>query len=500
MKHALSQVMMSSALLFAASVPSGAVSVTLPLDLEPQYASQLCWAAVDTIALSSFFSPSSCQVNASPGRISQATDAAYKILNITALSAPLPPLTSPPTPPPGLQQRLATDAASVTYDLGVCENNVQECNLPGVPLLLGLSYKTSKATGMQPNPGLSWPQATQQIDAGHPFLFVWGYSAGGSHQLIAIGYSNDLGNQKLWIWDPLPVPNTSNVIATVPACGPVTDLTAAQVGSGHMKLIDFSVYTNPQNDMGVSALHDDDQYNLALLGVPQPPDLHVSHNMSPIPRSDGRANTIMGMSFTKVMFSSRPAAAIPPVPAKANPEKKSPSREPRELGIPFPVVGLGVDQLSRPGQDPVALLTQPISTVLIPVEVKGTVVDSFLMLLRNGRWERGGYANTEVTRLLVEARLQYAAEHQLSPKDFYMVSVPGRAAFFVAHGYGSQAVLIPASNDPLIAASAGSATPAAIQLGRLVDSITRLAAAAPGTRTPAPLDRPSKVQPLQKTR
>ena len=65
------------------------------------------------------------------------------------------------------------------------------------------------------------------------------------------------------------------------------------------------------------------------------------------------------------------------------------------------------------------------------------------MLFRNGRWERGGYSNTaEVTKLLVEARLQYAAEHHISPKDFYMVSGAGACGFFVAHGYGSQAVLI----------------------------------------------------------
>jgi hypothetical protein len=40
-------------------------------------------------------------------------------------------------------------------------------------------------------------------------------------------------------------------------------------------------------------------------------------------------------------------------------------------------------------------------------------------------------------------------------------------------------VLIPVSNDPLIGAVAGAATPAAIQLDRLTDAINRLAAAAP---------------------
>jgi hypothetical protein len=501
MRRARSWVMTSAVLtLLTATAPSGAASVTLDLDLEPQYASQLCWAAVNTMALSSFFPASICQVNASPGQSSQAKDAAYGILHVTALSAPLPPLTSPPTPPPGLQQLLATTSGttSVNHVLDDCTTNIQACNRPGVPILLGLSYKTTQTTGTQPNPGLSWVQATQQIDAGHPFLFVWKFPSGGLHQLIAIGYSDDLAQQKLKIWDPLPVPKTSEVIAMAPLCGPLTSLTPKQIGSLHMKPIDFSTYTDPTNDMGVAAVHDDDQYDLALLSVPQSPDLHVSRNMSPIPRSDRRSNTIMGMSFTKVLFSSQPAPAKPEMSTKADPQKNSAVAGPRELGIPFPIVGLGVDQLSKPGADPTKLLTQSILTVLFPVEVKGAVVDSFLMLFRNGRWERGGYSNTEVTRLMVETRLQYAAEHDLNPKDFYMVSVPGLAAFFVAHGYGSQAVLIPASNDPLIGAVAGSATPAAIQFGRLIDTINRLAAATLNKRMTVPSGHPSSDQSLQK--
>jgi len=476
MKHPQFWVMSSAVLaLSIASVSSVATPVTLTLDLEPQYASQLCWAAVNTMALSSFFPASSCQVGASPGRSSQAKDAAYGILDVRALSSS--------TPPPGLQQLLATTsgATSVKQGLHDCTTNIQACNVPGVPILLGLTYKWSKTTGTLPNPGLNWAQATQQIDAGHPFLFVWGFPSGGSHQLIAIGY--DSANQQLIIWDPLPVPNTPESIAMAPLCGPLTSLTAKQVGSLHKKPIDFSTYTDPTNDMGVAALHDDDQYDLALPSVPQAPtDVQVTHNMSPIPPSDRRNNTIMGMSFTKVAFSSQPAPAIPAMPVTASPKKHAAVRAAGELGIPFPIVGLGVDQLSRSGTNPTELLDQPISTVLIPVEANGTVVDSFLMLFRNGRWERGGYSNTEVTKLLVEARLQYATEHQISPKDFYMVSVPGLSAFFVAHGYGGQAVLIPASNDPLIGAMAGSATPATLQLGRLVDAIHRLAAGTSGKR------------------
>ena len=215
---------------------------------------------------------------------------------------------------------------------------------------------------MQPNPGLSWGQATQQIDAGHPFLFVWGFTSGGLHQLIAIGYSNDSAQQKLMIWDPLPVPKTSEPIAMAPLCGPLTTLTAAQIGSLHMKLIDFSTYTDPTNDMGVAAVHDDDQYALALK-VPQAPVLQrVTHNMS--------ANSIIGPPCQHdhgnvihqggVQFAARACKTHHPGPSGTQ-EENSAVREPRELGIPFPIVGLGVDQLRRPGLNPTTLLTQTIS-------------------------------------------------------------------------------------------------------------------------------------------
>jgi len=492
MKHGLSWVVMPGTPLILAiawSASCRAASVVLTLDLEPQYASQLCWAAANTMALSSFFT--SCQVGASPGRSSQATDAAYNILNVTSLSAPLPP--------PGLKELLATasGAADVAQVLGNCEVNIQACNHPGVPILLGLTYTTATSSTDPTWTGLTWTQAKAQIDGRHPFLFVWNYPStkskskpAGSHQLIAIGYSDDSAKQKLIIWDPWPVPDTQDVISQVPGCGPLT-LTAAQVGTGHRKKIDFSVYTDPQSDMGVAAEHDSDQYDLGLPKTPEPPsNPQVGGNMSPISPLDvrARANKLLGMVFTPVLFSSQPATAAPAMMAKPMLDKNAPAGEDRQLGIPFPIVGLGLEQLSAPGLKPTALLTQAISAVLFPVETGGTVSDSFLMLFRNGKWERGGYANTEVTRLLVNARLRYADEHHLNPKDFYMVSVPGLAAFFVAHGYGSEAVLISASNDPLIGAVAGSATPAAAQLGRLVDTINRQAAA-PSKSATRPLRR-----------
>jgi hypothetical protein len=130
------------------------------------------------------------------------------------------------------------------------------------------------------------------------------------------------------------------------------------------------------------------------------------------------------------------------------------------LGIPFPVIGLGLEDLGLTDADTQSLLKQSTSAVLYPIESKGAVVGAFLMLLKDGKWHRGGYANTEITRLLVQARRDYTKKKRLSPGTFYLVSIPGRAAFFAAHGTGGQAVLLPASSDPSINAVAEMPIPA----------------------------------------
>jgi hypothetical protein len=146
---------------------------------------------------------------------------------------------------------------------------------------------------------------------------------------------------------------------------------------------------------------------------------------------------------------------------------------PRTLGIPFPIVGLGFQHLLHAADDPTALLAGTTSAILFPVESQGEVVDAFLMLFTENRWQRGGYANIEITRRLVDVRARYAAQKHLPLDSFYMVSVPGEVAFFVAHGRGKQAILIPASTDPTIHAFAGVAVPAEKQLRELILTIQR---------------------------
>jgi hypothetical protein len=244
------------AFVLAGLPPLRAATVVLPLtDLEPQYASQLCWAAADVIAVNSFF-PGSCIAGATPGRTSQAVEAAYNKLGLKSLSAVS-----------------GADPTQLANMLLYCETNIQICNFAGLPILPGLTFQTSAA-----GTALTWAQAQQQIDAGHPFIFVWDYGmsvAGpdqpnGLHALVAIGYSDDNGEQDLVIWDPWPVPET--LPSAVPACGPANvGVPAADLALDHEKTIPFSLYVNPESDMGIAAAHGSDQYNLAAAQIPAPP-------------------------------------------------------------------------------------------------------------------------------------------------------------------------------------------------------------------------------------
>ena len=65
---------------------------------------------------------------------------------------------------------------------------------------------------------------------------------------------------------------------------------------------------------------------------------------------------------------------------------------PRSLGLPCAIVGLGFKQLLGAGDDATRLLTGTTSAILCPVDSQGEVVDAFLMLVIEGRWQHGGYA------------------------------------------------------------------------------------------------------------
>jgi hypothetical protein len=419
-------------------------------DAEPQYANKLCWAAADVLAVNNFYPhcpvpPSTPTANPALFPTSQALEAAWSWWH-----------------------KSGTSAAQLTSYLSNCETTIGNCNNWGTPLLHGLTFQLGIPGG------LSWATMTQQIDAGRPVLFVWDYPSDGTsssspvglHQLVVIGYSDDSGTQQLQIWDPWPVPNP--LPTEVPACGPASGV---QVTQGHSQPIDFSLYSNPVSDMGVMAMHVQDQWDLAVGAVPDAPVLTVDGGAPvphPFPPPFRKLPQPAQRALPHVRFAEALDAALP---QSRRLNLQVSGAAPRSLGIPFPIVGLGFQQLLSAVDNPTGVLTGSTSAILFPIESQGEVVDAFLLLFMERRWQRGGYANVEITRRLVDVRARYAAQQHLPLDSFYMVSVPGEVAFFAAHGKGNKAVLIPASTDPTIDAVAGKAVPAREQLSKLIDAI-----------------------------
>jgi Peptidase_C39 like family len=427
-----------------------AASKTLVLtDAEPQYASKLCWAAADVLAVNNFYQHCPTTPPSPPALFptSQATEASYNMLGGASLS---------------------------WYLSNICGPQIGNCNDWGVPPLHGLTFKWLTDSMGQYWPGtdsmgLKWDTITQEIEAGHPVLFMWNYpddgnpnSPVGNHELVVIGYSDDTGVQQLQIWDPWPVADPLPI--RVPPCGPAS----GQFTQNPSRSIDFSTYRNPMNDMGIAAVHDQDQWALAV--APDAPVLTVDESLPPAPpapppfhKRPQPPGALPQLSFARALSMA--------LPQSRQLNLQVSGAAPRSLGVPFPIVGLGFVQLLRAGDDPTRLLAGTTSAILFPVESQGEVVDAFLMLFTKGRWQRGGYANIEITRRLVRVRATFAARQHLALDSFYMVSVPGEVAFFAAYGKGKQAILIPASTDPAIRAFAGVAVPAERQLKELTVAI-----------------------------
>jgi hypothetical protein len=450
--QSLAQVACCTALLIMTPLMARAASKNLVLtDAEPQYANKLCWAAADVLAVNNFYPHCPLPTATPPANpalfpTSQALEAAYN-------------------------RQVLAGSGTLSWYLSQCETTIGNCNYWGTPLLHGLTFEL----GTDPV-GLDWDTMKQQIDAGRPVLFVWDYPSNGTsesspvglHELVVIGYSDDSGTQQLQIWDPWPVPE--ELPSQVPACGPASGV---QVTQSHSQTIEFSTYGNPVSDMGVTAVHVQDQWDLAVPGVPSAPVLTVDGSAPPSPPPPSplpfhKLPQPPQKALHQVRFADALHAALPQT-RQLN--LQASGAAPRSLGVPFPIVGLGFQQLLGAVDDPTGLLAGSTSAILFPVESRGDVVDAFLLLFMEGRWQRAGYANVEITRRLVDVRARYAAQKRLPLESFYMVSVPGEVAFFAAYGKGKKAVLIPASTDPTIDAVAGNAVPAKEQLRKLIIAI-----------------------------
>jgi hypothetical protein len=76
----------------------------------------------------------------------------------------------------------------------------EACDLPGWPQFedYGFSYRTNYTTP------LPWEEVKQQIDSNWPFAFAQRdlETIGGSHVVVAIGYSDGAAERDVWYIDP----------------------------------------------------------------------------------------------------------------------------------------------------------------------------------------------------------------------------------------------------------------------------------------------------------
>ena len=106
----------------------------------------------------------------------------------------------------------------------------------------------------------------------------------------------------------------------------------------------------------------------------------------------------------------------------------------------MPIIALGLDELAgrRIRIRLLALLRRNTGTVLYPVQSGERVRDSFLMIKRGDEWLAGGYANTTVTRRLVEQRRP--ARRDLAERaEHYLLSVAGAGRILPGSRTGADA-------------------------------------------------------------
>jgi hypothetical protein len=116
--------------------------------------------------------------------------------------------------------------------------------------------------------------------------------------------------------------------------------------------------------------------------------------------------------------------------------------------------------------------------VLYPVESGGNVVSSFLIHRIGNSWRRFGYANSTVTRLLVNQRqssLTATATRAAarSSDEYYVLSTPGLGAYFLARGHDENAQLVPVTDSSELQLKSGQTYAARELIPRLINAARR---------------------------
>jgi len=403
------------------------------LDATPQEHSFWCWAAVSSVAISAFDEVDGLV------HLPQVDVVARRRARVSTL----------------VQERLPGKAQAIVDEKKKCTDTPDLCDKGDEPLLFDIDSDPPPS-----GKALSMDAFRMEIDRNRPVIIRWMYSSlgapgadaiFGTHALIVTGY--DSNKNKLQIFDPLPLSKTR--------------------GARHTFWIPISQYQNPfvQQGRQVCPMHRSDQFRMRRTSGRESAPAMGSYPMvdattpcppgpppggfTPQKELEGIINTYVNKQWKEGEFLDQNGEAWKGIvmPGKA-----------------FAVVAPGAANLLDPrGRSPESLLVRHANAYVVPLLHGGDVVDSFQLLPENGTWKPGGYSNAEIANLLL--RLSTSDQKELTDgnDEFYLVSIPELAAFYIAHGFKDAARL-----KSLDYGGKGSYLPANQVLGKLVQRVRRL--------------------------
>jgi len=377
------------------------------LGREIQEASNLCWAAVSTMAVRAFadaefvpptqrltvtYRASDIATLAQLKRVENSTGVLHnKLVNFTA--------------------RCGVKGNCNTTSVDLHMFDVRSVKVPPEHALLPQHFFIEIALRGCPVP-IRW-RFLQEAAANGPALAA-------EHALIVTGY-NPLTNE-LRIFDPAPANDPDDNVA---------DLRPEE----HERWIPYNVYLNPQNDNGldVIAVHEFDEYMLQRVG--DPTVLTSKFRYPALVRvSPGPARRENSVDFRQPKVPVDLLDAIEKV--KNAYVVRKPNGDvihgPYHTDRPIPIVAVRLAEI-RNGKPHHELFKPDTSTVAVPVlNERGAMIDSFMMLHDRTGWKPGGYCNNRISAMLQAARKSVA---ETPEEPLYIVSIPELSTFYLAHGF-----------------------------------------------------------------
>lgn len=329
-------------------------------------------------------------------------------------------------------------------------NDIFACSKPGDPILVGLSphAPTSAKLGKK--------AIKEQIGTlGRPFIFSWQFAAGSGgappgsyHYLMAVGYdATDSRDFRLIVWDPWPVPTPGSPDPTSADFKSISYKTYKNPGFDNSGL--YSTYLNTWSGFEAVAGHP------AIPPPPTPPTPDENCDLgaaTPIANSPtAGTGAVLRPAASPIAFERALAESL----TAAQRERKLRElagrfREDLDIGDPFLITTLSLDELRNPGRAQELLRERRTYIVLYPVTASRKLVDSFLMVRGARRWTERGYANNEITRRLVNVRNASLERGRVRRGEMYYLSIPQVRAFFAAYDRDGRTRLISTTTDPAI--------------------------------------------------